>query len=331
MVDVVKDVTREQLRGVIGVMEGVETAQLYAGTARIQREANNMVSLNWDSRNHLMTAESFIRLGKVIGIPDKYTSKVPVSLMLPHYEYWLREKPEQQISIGLNDKSQIMHVYKGNRTPVPTLRCLDVLEERLGTELDYHHVSFDPDFTRFSVTLGETAERAVRVGDPVRFGLTVTNSMTFKRPLEVAAYTHRLVCTNGSVSDDHIYRYRANGDEDEQRYWLERAIDDAIEAANSEFERLDRMDTIELHGHVSEYLELALAEFGVPSNWRDDVRQSVVSRQPRTLYDLYNVVTDMASNSTSALQDAEASARLMRSAGRMAVHLDICDNCGKPR
>ena len=323
-----KDMSLGDLRTALSNLEGTHSELLYGGQTRIEQLDTGRMELNSGAGRYQLTIDSYRRLGQLLGVPKAYIEHTPPYLMVPHFNYWFQQKRDTIWTAGVNDDETILHIYKGQKVPVPMRTTLDSVVNHLGSDVDFHHVSIHPDFTRFSVVTHES-ERELKVGDPFRFGITITNSQTFKAPLEVATYTHRLQCTNGLVSEVAVERYRHMAGDDSSK-WLDEAITAALDAADAEFERLEQMDAIPLDDHLAEYMARAFKEFSVPSGMRDKIREEVGIQRPRTLYELFNIVTDFASNSDEALSDASLSARMMASASRMSAHLDICDSCGSP-
>ena len=324
-----KVVNRRDLRAALVEQESVSDVTFLPSSTSVSVDDEGHTWFSYGAERYLMLPSAFDRLGHLMGIPVSYMEKVPSQLIVPHINYWLdsRSADGDMHTLGLNSEGLVNFFYKGDRIPVPSTVAMDIVEEKLGTDVTYSHVSVNPDFIRFSAT-SPTSEREVGVGDPVRFGVTVTNSTTFKTALEVSAYVHRLTCSNGMVSQQNTVKYQSKPD-DGQEDWLAMAVEQAIQAASDEFDRLESMSQIDLNGHVPDYLNQMFAEFKVPRSMRSGITEEVITTGPRTLYDLFNIVTDFASNSEDALSSVHLANRLNTSASLIASHLDVCDNCGR--
>ena len=324
-----KDMSLGDLRNSLTDLEGIRTETYYFAQSGLEQRDDGVVEFRGNRlHRYRMSDAVYFRIGKHLGIPHAYISKTPPSLMLSHINYWFSQFPQRTMTLGLSEDDVITYVYKGSNPPISSLLALDIVEDRLGPDVQFHHSTVSPDYIRFSAVTAEQ-EREVKKDDVFRFGVSFTNSQSLKVPTQVSAYTHRLVCTNGMVSESDFARHRGAADND-QRAWLEKAIDDAISAADNEFKRLESMNAVSFDDHLSTYLLRSYDTFGVPKPMRDVITQSVINARPQTLYDLFNVITDMASNSAEALQDPMLSSRLMAAASRMSIHQDICKQCGKP-
>ncbi|MBU1122954.1 MAG: hypothetical protein KKF54_09760, partial [Candidatus Omnitrophica bacterium] len=68
-------------------------------------------------------------------------------------------------------------------------------------------------------------------------------------------------------------------------------------------------------------------EFGVPMSIREEIRSKVIDGRVTSLYDLYSIVTDVASNSEDVLENPVLSHRLMQVGGSMSAHPQFCEMC----
>ena len=284
--------------------------------------------INTGTRVIPMSGNAYERLAKIVKVPAANLSNFPKEMLSPLFNHRLSSMREgTSLTAALGEGGVVRYFRKGSPTISP-VRILDKITDITGSDISLNHSTFEEDFVRFSVMLSET-EREVVPGDAFRFGLTVTTSPSKVTPLEIASYSHRLICTNGAVSTVTNARFRPSGDEDAQNDWLDLAITQAIAAANDEFDRIDRMREISLSDRLSAFLESAVSEFAIPNSVRPAIMEAVIEQQPQSLYDMYNIITDLASNSDEFSVDASIASRLMASASLMTAHPDMCDTCGR--
>ena len=274
-----------------------------------------------------LTSDSYLRLSQMVGIPNAYIRKTPHSLMLPHVNYWMSAKGIAQMTMFVNN-GIVQMFSKGEATPISNEPILQEIRQIAGDNLNVSHVSHDLLNTRYSI-VSEDIEYDVglNVGDPVRVGVTVENSYAMASPVTLSSYVHRLVCTNGAISVDNVYRFSYRGGSEGFGDWVSEAARHAFDSASVEVDRLRSMQQVTFDGHLSSSLSSIYTEYNVPSQIRETIEQEVISRSPQSLYDLYNIITDIASNSIECQENPALSARLMRIGGRVSSHPSLCNTC----
>lgn len=274
-----------------------------------------------------ITSDAYIQLGQMLGIPGSYIAKTPHSIMMPHVNYWLRAKNMAQVTAAV--QYGVIQVWsKGSAAPVDNSMIVDKIANFLGVgdaHLQVCHVNHSLLNTRYSV-VSDQFEEAVKVGGPVRVGISINNSYALKHPLQIATYVHRLVCTNGAVSSDNVFSFSRGGNDAEE--WLDEVIEDAFRAANKEMDRLRKMNDMQLNTeHINDTLGSVFTELGVPVSLRQSIMERAVNEGPVSMYDLYNTLTWVGSNSTGAFEDPDLAYRLMQIGGRLAAHPERCGEC----
>ena len=335
MPSVVKAMSLAQLHEELQPLEEMErfTFDPRSGAGQFAMEGGRLYFdyTNGTQKRFRPTAQAYLKLGQVLGVPGAYIQKTPHYLMIPHMNFWLTNAPVQQMTVALSGDEAVAF-SKGAAAPVSNSMLIDVLSETSGSDLLVHHVSSDIFRTTYSLTVDATHDlgTAVRRGDIVRTGITVDNSYAMTGPTAISAYIHRLVCTNGAVSVDHTYkmsRRGGGGDEDSTRAWAQDAIAQVLASLDTEVGRLRALQSIRLDEHLSKSLGSVFAEFNVPQGVRDRITDVVIDTRAETLYDLYNAITYIASNEEEVIDNPALVARLMRIGGSLASHPEFCDSC----
>jgi hypothetical protein len=292
---------------------------------------NDRVLFSVGSRKFGVTYGAFQNLGHSLGIPKTITEKFGPELVRPLFMHQIREGKEGAYSAVI--RNNVVEGFSvGQLNPVMDVDVIDavvdVVNDRNYGTLGAHHISFDPFLSTYSIT--RALDHEIAVNDPVRTGLTVSNSITGSRRLEVSAYVHRLICTNGAISATNSYKFSGGkfGDKEEDRNeWLRRVIGDAFDAADEEVERLRTLRNVRFEGHLSESLNSIYSELSVPVAMRNALTDMVIDGNAETGYDIYNMITDIASNSPIATSDANLSYRMMRVGGKLAESTSFCGGC----
>lgn len=266
---------------------------------------------------------------QMYGIPRAYALKCPPELLVPHLNYFIRESPLTAATFTSSPASGIVDGFvPGEIEPVRFTTALDSVARRFGGDLIVHHSHVSREWVQFGVVTPD--EVAVSVGDPIRSGVMISGSFDFSRDIEVSAYTNRLVCTNGAVSTDYIFRQkRSEGQAGLNSEWLEDALTAAFEARDNVIHRLATLQSRQLSGEgTSDYLNSVFEEFGVPAAVRPRVLGRIIDQGGiENGYDLWNAVTWVASHDPDLAQRPRQSLRLMGVAGEIERHPAMCDAC----
>ena len=273
-----------------------------------------------------ITGDAYTYFGRLMRIPSAYLGRTPHELMVPHVNYWLANSPP--ITYGVQD-GVVKLVSKGETAPVSVGLVLDVLEElKKGQELSVHHISHDPQRTSFSITTSESRKAAeLKVGDVLDTGVTISTSYFGMEPLAISAYVHRLKCTNGMVSTEHAYRHSRRNSDTDPREWIYESLYDAFAASDEELDSLARLRSFTFDGHLSTALKSVFDEYKVSASIQDSILTAVIDQVPETMYDLLNIITFIASNDDEILKDGRLSTQLMRIAGSLSTHPEMCGSC----
>lgn len=330
--NVMKTMSVQELRDTIAPAESMSrtTFDPRTGEGKFQLDSQGKMRFRPPGREDeglLLTADAYIHLGQMLGIPGAYIKRTPHFIMMPHMSYWLVNGGLAQITYA-TERDTIKLFSRGSLEPVSNGLILDAVAQEFGEKLQVHHVSHDLFRTVFSVVTQEQTE-AIEVGDVVRVGITVENSYALIHPLTIATYIYRLSCSNGAVSTDNVFRFarRGGGDGDEHYQWVFDAIKDAHSMAELEIARLQTMKYIKFNAHLSDSLASIFTELGVPLKIREQVTNEVIDTRVENLYQLYDIITRVASNDEEVLEDPIMSHRLMRIGGRLASHPEFCSEC----
>jgi len=280
--------------------------------------------------SYFMTSDAYLRVSQMLGVPEAYVRRSPHEVILPGLNYWLENnhRGRNTFMTFASDNGVIQFFGKGENEPVLNDTILTAIGNRIGDDLAVHHISHNYFDTRYSIT-SPRFEEAVKVGDPIRIGINIQNSYANLTPLTVSAYVHRLSCTNGAVSTDTVMKltHRGGGGPDDYEAWSRDAVNFVFDHANREFDRLKTMNQIKVSDHISSMLQGIYTEYKVPVRAQKEITDYVIDNQVETLFDLYNAVTYIASNSDTFSDDPKMVDHLMKIGGRIACHPEICFSC----
>ena len=150
--------------------------------------------------------------------------RLPPSINIKAINYLIQHHFEKDVLLRLQDTNQARAVLGKDFEPFDVLEFLTMIEPFCeGTELKW---DFQDDLTfHLSLVWPKTAQ-PMRVGDIVQCGMHISNSEVGLRSVTLAAFVHRLKCTNGLVGYEGggIRRFRHMGDGEKLRQQIKEAI-----------------------------------------------------------------------------------------------------------
>lgn len=111
------------------------------------------------------------------------------------------------------------------------------------------------------------------------------------------------------------------------RKWVPSVVVDAKSAFDKEEKRLAKLTKLPTNENTSDILDHLLAEGGVPLVVREAVRTEAIDQDTKTLYDVYNVVTRVATHSGVFGEHPAALPLLESVASGLSFHSKLCPVC----
>ena len=176
------------------------------------------------------------------------------------------------------------------------------------------------------------AGKKMNIGKNDRFlgGIRVENNPLRSRSTKIESYLERLVCLNGQISTSAHWSAPRNI-EDDVSSWLTSSITYARNESESMFKSIANLADKVIDANMMDFLENMYEQLKVPEKVRDLISRRVAKEGAKTLYDLFNHITYVASNYRALREDPELSARLMRIGGHFAEHIEeTCQSCNRP-
>ena len=281
-------------------------------------------------------------LKRIPGTTEVMADRWPLRFLMEPLNFFFDHKEGDGRAIVLGD--DIVSFTKPSALmfrPVEAFDAIvDAMEEGKGKKekLIVHHIEHGINETRFSIA-SEGRFVDARPGDRTLGGLSFRGSLAGLIPLEVDAFTQRVVCSNGMISPDGQSRFRlghldgesADGPLDVLREWLHATSRElfAGEALEREMQRLTHLTHQPIQGHSNDVLSDFFTRFSIPSNLRTGILESLGEEADGTMYGIVQSFTRAAQHHpdlSSRARDA-----LMRHAGSVsasAAHL--CGECRRP-
>jgi hypothetical protein len=272
--------------------------------------------LSLDANDHMLG-----QMATDLKIPKTYFDRMRVDapgLFTTNVHHWLHNTPKRKLIRARRDEeSSVGRAWLSDR-----YRRLDNIEvaykllpelNKIGSQWEIHNASISDTKFHFRATF-PNMEKAVKVGDPVRWGVQITNSEVGGAQFSIDNFTLTLACMNGMVvskvmSTRHVGKRLGDNlsDEairaDDKAFWL--AARDELRASISE-ERFEEViatlrGTTEGSRIVApiKATEVLAKTFDLTDGEKDAVLLSLASGNDMTRYGALNAVTAAAKSSES--------------------------------
>jgi hypothetical protein len=260
-------------------------------------------------------AQHATRLAK---IPVAYAEKCPADLLAINLNYFMP-------SIG-----QMQMVTKGNdlvalTTPDKPILRSDKVVRKIETSVhptEYRHLNIKPELVEI-YAVGERRE-AVKRGDLVRGGAYMAYSPLGLIDPVVKGYAEILRCVNGMITSESTVVFHYGGEDGDVYSWLGKNLKAAYNTLKPETNRLREMSNQQIN--PSEMIDHVLRGIRGEET-RNLIRARVMDNPTRTMYDLHNHVTFVASHE---VQDPGTRHHLMTAASGLTEHR-TCPVCHRAR
>lgn len=269
---------------------------------------------------HQVDEQVIKQAASLCGIPANYTTRLKdhPQMLASNLDYWFGQLGSVQL---VTKGGELVAISHPTAPVVPAERVATSIDRTIHPT-DYSRLSISPSLIEiFAVT---QKENAVVPGDLVRAGVYVSFSpMGTVNPL-VRGFIQRLVCTNGAMTSEQgmSFSFDGGGGDDEEKFlpWLRSSLKNALKEFRPEVKRLQEMSR---HDIVpSEHIDHVMRS-RLPESTRNLIRARIMDGDVRTEYDLYNVLTSVASHD---VEDPRVAYRLMDAAPRVIDHRN-CPVC----
>ena len=293
--------------------------------------SNDQLRMNIRERSAPLsiTDNACATLTKHLSIPENYWRSIPADLMVPHINYLLehnRKLNEKRMTLGIRNGNAVGLLFQGNQPPIANGLILDIFDDVVGGNFGVKHFTHDTDRISYSLVT-DSLEREIFVGDAVQGGIHIVNSFSGRSALEMSAVIYRLWCTNGAIAADTIYKMKLDAINEDSPTWIRDSFTKLSSGFIPAVEKLIDLTSHRIEGDMVPVMQSLFDVFKVPVANRDDLLDMISDNPPVTYYDLYNILTDYASNSESALNNGNMAHRMMKIASRFAADVSLCETC----
>ena len=160
-----------------------------------------------ETESFFLNDHTLSQMSTDLGIPMRYFKRMreaDFDLLRTNVHYWLYQEPARRMirskrndGGGLTARAWLSDRYRRIDNIEIATKLLPEFA-RLGTDVKFHNAALTD--TRFYLRATFPAmEKAVKLGDPVRWGIQIRNSEVGAGQFDISNFVLRLACTNGMV------------------------------------------------------------------------------------------------------------------------------------
>lgn len=192
-------------------------------TRSLRMETDDTITIQGEKEGQLKMLPNFHQqLATKLKIPKPYWDKMTEIKGLRSFNanQWLEETPENRLVRTLDGKARayLSDTYKPiDNAPVMSAIMPSLVKYKDENNLKIIANSLTPHRMTFQVVFPQM-EAEVRLGDPVQWGLTFTNSEVGLASWNIRAFIWRLTCLNGAIAESLLRKYHVGRKRTEDDY-----------------------------------------------------------------------------------------------------------------
>lgn len=221
-------------------------------------------------------------------------------------------------------------------TVISNRAVLRAVEKTLGSDIFIDKYNFGQNGSlNLNVThepsVKDKKKYAINKDDYFNPGVHIFNSPLGNEQTEVEGYLLRLACTNGAIANDIAYKAPKQIGDD-SNMWLRSNISEASELTHEVFKNIKRLQKKEINGDPIVFLSTLFESLRIPHKLQNKIMSKVAEESSDNMYDVFNVITHIASHDDEIRVAPRIRNQLMRVATHYVDHVqELCQTCSRPR
>lgn len=285
-----------------------------------------------------LTAEGLLDITSIVGLTKAYVQKTPVSLLMPHLDYWFKFALADGMEHKLLTSAGIgSAVTRQSVVPFSNVQLLDIALDGIrsaygdGEVLVDYKFNHDLKSTRMRLIVPSYRREILNTGtdlDEWSTGIQISNSLTGAHATELSGYLFRWWCTNGATStaaSSGAWRRKRGHGGSEVYEWARTAVDAILRDLEPSLDAVQHLADTPIRGEVTEVLTDVFNRYSLPASVRRNIISQMVEEDNLTMYAVMQAITQVANSED--LNPAQVDA-IMRVGGDFAEHAHSrCDSC----
>ena len=297
------------------------------------------VIMEHNKEEYKVGKEGFEKLCRIVGIPATYVEKTPWSLFYPHLQHWLTDKGmvvkyiQKTNSVDKDGRKKVVSFMKEGASFYPVNNVLRIAD-KFGTdyvvesasEVTWRDASFGIVFPKHEFEIKDKVSK----GDYVYGGMKVKYSPIGEFPFKMSAFFMTLVCMNGMISANEIYKFSKKSAINGEDEFIEQSFKTGLDVLGVEVGRIQALKDVKLTDgeHIVSYIHAMFDRAGMGHKSRTLILERIQTAAPTDLYGLMNAVTaashDVEENHRADVYDIQALG------GDLVNHASTCGTCHRP-
>jgi len=285
----------------------------------------------YQDERYNLSDNAFGQVCDLLSVPKAYAERCPEDIKSVTMNYWLNLRSEMMWA-GLFEGSTLRSLMSPSYAYVPAIQIFETVEDSIEGSLEIGEWSVKGDTIEY---VGFSPKYDTHIVDSeVRAGLRVVYSDAWSVFPKFDSYLCRIACLNSAVTPIVSRKFRVNGKSSSELIEQSREyITSAVGQIQPMLDGFANLANIEITNFIS-LIGKICTENGLPNKLKNLILESVdnqqfkstVSGEMRTMYDVINLLTWVASHAN--LTDAHRE-HLFAIAGSAMVHNTTrCDSCG---
>ena len=318
-------------------LEMVPVAMSLTGAEPTKAETVALAGINGEPL--ALRRQAHAQIASRVQIPKAYYDRMldaAPELLASNVNHWFQTQPERRmvrtldgtVRAFLSDRYRALDNFDLLQAALPVLKGMNT--QFASAEVTEPHLYLKVIFPELETVI----KGSKQVGDVVQAGLVISNSEIGMSSLRVEPFFHRLICTNGMISNYATRKYHVGRGHDvedqvaeilrdETREQLDRGfwmkIQDVIRTAVSrdvieaQVQRFENATQQRIEGNPVKVVEVARKSLALPESMQGDILKNLIDWGDLSQWGLANAITRVA-NEAPDYEDATA---LERAGGKV--------------
>ncbi|MCW4026509.1 MAG: hypothetical protein NWE76_03365 [Candidatus Bathyarchaeota archaeon] len=298
-----------------------------------------------------LTDEAYLNACRIIGLGSGYSERTPISLVIPHLNYWFSNLGGQKKAV-IRDRKVVAFMRPGTEI-YSNVKIIDsVLETLKG--LGVEDVMFDKVYhdlyeTQVSLVIGESkTTNKTSTGQTIHGGIQIQNSVLGYKPLIMSGYLNSSVggINGGMISvttaaqwdrrlgttPEEVAEFISKDLEFDEADiysvydWTKESARDIFFRIGREFKAVDGLVDIGVGSHAGTFFSDVFKKYKIPSTLRKAIQEEYADRDGGSVYDLWESVVAVAGR-PEVRGNPNSMRHMMIVGGELAAHPSRCPSC----
>lgn len=334
MSDELAVMNRDQMVEALSPTEGLTHLDVELGSnsgISFRNEGEGAAIIILGGKEYPMTTNGLYEAARGVKLPKSFSDFAPRELLLHNLNYLYTNNITGKLRFFIQN-GVVVGAHANRSKYYSNMEMVETAEHVIGANdiLGYHQVHTSLEHSRVAIVVNRSFEPIAGSGDMLYGGIQFENSIIGEQKIQITPYIFRQWCSNGAYSSENVGQWSHRNDETHDiREWVKSSTLMALQALDTEFNRIRRLTEMSVQGHPVEVLKSLFVKFGIPVRTQQEIIEAAEGQNngagPQTMYDLWNAITRVATHSQK--MSVMSSCQLQFVAGQVTREVDLCPHC----